>query len=129
MNLLRSKVVFWTILAAVVLLAILGSWTYDGSKRTLVAYLAFGFFGILCLLGFGFPWARKTVAALIFILYLVYLAYRVGGQLGVFDDPNASAGKSLLALVGFVVIGVPCLRYLLKRSPGEERAPAKADES
>jgi hypothetical protein len=70
-----------------------------------------------------FWWAPRVIAFIVFAAYLSYLVYELGfsGQ-PVFAAGRRGAANPLNAILGFCIIGIPCLLYAI-RGPAPSLEP------
>ncbi|MFZ4575896.1 MAG: hypothetical protein ACOYN0_16005 [Phycisphaerales bacterium] len=77
----------------------------------------------------GLMW--RVLAGLIFVTFAGYLTLELVASGGKFTVSKRSQNSVLSALAGLIVIGIPCLKFALRR-PAEETVeddPEEADDS
>jgi hypothetical protein len=115
-----SAFVRWTLTPAVFLFAVLMPFLIPSWTPTTVA-ITVGI-EIMCLAliaGFWLParlgrWALRVLAGLVFLAYFIYLIYEFlfsEAPFKIFEARGKASPRN--ALLGFIVIGLPCLWYSL----------------
>ena len=141
----NSKFIRWTLSPLVMLFAILMPFLINFciEKWTITATIIMLGLELMCialLMGFWLPskigrWAFRGLSCLIFLTYASYLIYEFFFS----DTPfrlieNSGEASPRNALLGFIVIGLPCLwysifgRFTLKPSPEELEIDKLNDE-
>ncbi len=120
-----SRFLFW-LLAPVLLLFIvltalfhpqwsLGSVTIIGGLDVLAILMIFALYNPK-----RFHWAGRAATSLVFLAFLVYLIDEIASGHSWHFGPR-SASSPLNALMGLLIIGVPCLRYTLLGRFGKKK--------
>jgi hypothetical protein len=128
-----SRFVFWGVMPAVVgALAIMNMVVAEWTPERVVIIALMDLLGALFVLGLydpvRFHWANRIVCASVFLAYLSYVV----NQWVFSDEPfrlfeSKSNASPRNALLGLIIIGVPCLLYSLTGSfrPGRRHDGAR----
>ncbi|HJZ95703.1 MAG TPA: hypothetical protein VKE70_04310 [Candidatus Solibacter sp.] len=124
-----SRILFWTLAPLLILITILLGF-YPANRSAQATVIALGVDSLVVLLILAmydpkrFHWAGRAAMGLVFLVFLAYLIYEIDSGQPLRLVPRSEPGP-VNALLGLLLIGVPCLRYTLigrfGRKPKAER--------
>jgi hypothetical protein len=126
-----SRLLFWTLAPLLILIVVLLGF-YPANRSTQATVVAIGVDSLVVLLILAmydpktFHWAGRAAMGLVFLVFLWYLIYEIDcGQpwrLVPHSEPSP-----VNALLGLLIIGLPCLHYMLYGRFGRKRKAERDD--